>query len=205
MTEQTEITAAQRSFQYQIWLMLVIVFGVILAGFLMVPKTEEQRIAMMERMGTTNQGEIISPTVDMSQLLASLPQGEAAKWKVVAAGGEGCNQGCQDVLINSRQIHMLLGKSSGRLERIYLPDTASLELIDLEELQAVHPYLRIQPIESSSLTELLQGTSADWDMLETRYFVVTPDYQAVLYYTQQHDGGGLLEDLKHLLKYSPNR
>ena len=67
MTEQTEITAAQRSFQYQIWLMLVIVFGVILAGFLMVPKTEEQRIAMMERMGTTNQGEIISPTVDMGQ------------------------------------------------------------------------------------------------------------------------------------------
>lgn len=205
MTEQTEITATQRSFQYQIWLMLVIVFGVILAGFLMVPKTEEQRIAMMERMGTTNQGEIISPTVDMSQLLASLPQGEAPKWKVVAVGGEGCSQGCQDVLINSRQIHMLLGKSSGRLERIYLPDTASLELIDLEELQAVHPYLRIQPIESSSLTELLQGTSAEWDMLETRYFVVTPDYQAVLYYTQQHDGGGLLEDLKHLLKYSPNR
>ena len=205
MTEQTEITAAQRSFQYQIWLMLVIVFGVILAGFLMVPKTEEQRIAMMERMGTTNQGEIISPTVDMVQLLASLPQVEAPKWKVVAAGGEGCNQGCQDVLVNSRQIHMLLGKSSGRLERIYLPDAASLELIDLEELQAVHPYLRVQPIESSSLTELLQGTSADWDMLDTRYFVVTPDYQAVLYYTQQHDGGGLLEDLKHLLKYSPNR
>ena len=87
----------------------------------------------------------------------------------------------------------------------YLPDAASLELIDLEELQAVHPYLRVQPIESSSLTELLQGTSADWDMLDTRYFVVTPDYQAVLYYTQQHDGGGLLEDLKHLLKYSPNR
>lgn len=205
MTEQTEITAAQRSFQYQIWLMLVIVFGVILAGFLMVPKTEEQRIAMMERMGTTNQGEIISPTVDMSQLLASVPQGEAPKWKVVAAGGEGCNQGCQDVLVNSRQIHMLLGKSSGRLERVYLPDTASLELIDTEELQAVHPYLIIQPIENAALAELLKGTSADWDMLETRYFVVTPDYQAVLYYTQQHDGGGLLEDLKHLLKYSPNR
>ena len=66
MTEQTEITAKQRSFQYQIWLMLIVVFGVILAGFLMVPKTEEQRLAMMKRMGTTNQGELISPTVDMS-------------------------------------------------------------------------------------------------------------------------------------------
>jgi hypothetical protein len=55
------------------------------------------------------------------------------------------------------------------------------------------------------MADLVRNTSADWDMLDTRYFVVTPDYQAVLYYTQQHDGGGLLEDLKHLLKYSPNR
>jgi hypothetical protein len=100
---------------------------------------------------------------------------------------------------------MLLGKSSRRLERIYLPDAANLQLIDLEELQAVHPYLVINPIDSSALKTLLQGSSADWDMAEARYFVVTPDYQAVLYYTQQHDGGGLLEDLKHLLKYSPNR
>ena len=71
MTEQTEITAKQRGFQYQIWIMLIIVFGVILAGFLMVPKTEEQRLAMMARMGTTNQGEIVSPTVDMGPLLAA--------------------------------------------------------------------------------------------------------------------------------------
>ncbi|MDA8782873.1 hypothetical protein N9N16_06745 [Porticoccaceae bacterium] len=205
MTEPTSMTNQQRNFQYQIWLMLIIVFGVILAGFLMVPKTEEQRLAMMERLGTTNQGEIVTPTVDMSSLLAALPQDEAAKWKVVVAGGEGCDQGCQDVLVNSRQIHMLLGKSSRRLERVYLPDAANLQLIDLEELQAVHPYLVINPIDSSALKTLLQGSSADWDMAEARYFVVTPDYQAVLYYTQQHDGGGLLEDLKHLLKYSPNR
>mgnify|MGYP001592200163 FL=1 len=205
MTEPTSTTNQQRNFQYQIWLMLIIVFGVILAGFLMVPKTEEQRLAMMERLGTTNQGEIVTPTVDMSSLLAALPQDEAAKWKVVVAGGEGCDQGCQDVLVNSRQIHMLLGKSSRRLERVYLPDAANLQLIDLEELQAVHPYLVINPIDSSALKKLLQGSSADWDMAEARYFVVTPDYQAVLYYTQQHDGGGLLEDLKHLLKYSPNR
>ncbi|MGB1868615.1 MAG: hypothetical protein ACPH4D_01380 [Porticoccaceae bacterium] len=205
MTEQTEITAKQRSMQYQIWLMLIIVFGVILAGFLMVPKTEEERLAMMERMGTTNQGTIVTPTVDMSSLLASLPQSGAPKWKVVVAGGEGCDQGCQDVLINSRQIHMLLGKSSGRLERIYLPSSADLSIIDTEELQAVHPYLSIHPIENQSLSAVLQDSSADWDLRDTRYFVVTPDFQAILFYTQQQDGGGLLEDLKHLLKYSPNR
>ena len=41
MTEQTELTSRQRQFQYQIWLMLIIVFGVIAAGFLMVPKTRK--------------------------------------------------------------------------------------------------------------------------------------------------------------------
>ncbi len=205
MTEQTEITAKQRSFQYQIWLMLIIVFGVIIAGFLMVPKTEEQRQAMMERFGTTNQGEIVTPSVDMSPLLSNLSNDEEAKWKVVVAGGEGCDQNCQDMLLNSRQIHMLLGKSSRRLERIFLPNSDSIGQIDLEELQAVHPYLIINPIDLAELKPLISGSSADWDMSDARYFVVSPDYKAVLYYTKEHDGAGLLDDLKHLLKYSPNR
>jgi len=205
MTEQTELTSRQRQFQYQIWLMLIIVFGVIAAGFLMVPKTEEERLAMMARMGTTNQGELVSPSVDMSALFEAVPKSDIPKWKVLVVGGRGCDQGCEDVLINSRQIHMLLGKSSGRLERVYLPNVDDMQLIDTQELQAVHPYLLIHPIESAALAATIRGSSADWDMLDTRYFVVTPDYQAVLYYTQQHDGGGLLEDLKHLLKYSPNR
>jgi hypothetical protein len=80
-----------------------------------------------------------------------------------------------------------------------------MQLIDLEELQAVHPYLIINQIEADQLSAVLKGSSAEWDMRETRYFVVTPHHQAVLYYTQQQDGGGLLDDLKHLLKYSPNR
>ena len=205
MTEQSGITSRQRRFQYQIWLMLIIVFGVIAAGFMMVPKTEEERLAMMARMGTTNQGEIVSPSVDMSALFEAVPKSDIPKWKVLIVGGRGCDQGCEDVLINSRQIHMLLGKSSGRLERVYLPNVADMSLIDMQELEAVHPYLLIQPVEIAMLSDSLQGSSAEWDLRDTRYFVITPDYQAILYYTQQHDGGGLLDDLKHLLKYSPNR
>ena len=46
MTDQKSLEARQKNFRYQIWLMLIIVFGVIAAGFLMVPKTEEQRQKM---------------------------------------------------------------------------------------------------------------------------------------------------------------
>jgi hypothetical protein len=208
MTEKTPITRQQRGFQYQIWLMLVIVIGVILAGFLMVPDTEEERQKMIELFGTTNQGDIVSPMVDVSPLLDLVdtqPAAEAPKWKVLIVGGMGCDSGCQEVLSNSRNVHMLLGKMTRRLERIYLPDIATIDSINLKELQAKHPLLLIHPIETAKISALLQSSSAAWSMEDVRYFIVTPDQKAILYYTQAHDGGGLLEDLKHLLKYSPDR
>ena len=208
MTEKTPITRQQRGFQYQIWLMLVIVIGVILAGFLMVPDTEEERQKMIKLFGTTNQGEIVSPMIDVSPLLNLVdtqPAAEAPKWKVLIVGGMGCDSGCQEVLSNSRNVHMLLGKMTRRLERIYLPDIATIDSINLKELQAKHPLLLIHPIETAKISALLQGSSAAWSMEDVRYFIVTPDQKAILYYTQAHDGGGLLEDLKHLLKYSPDR
>ena len=208
MTEKTLITRQQRGFQYQIWLMLVIVIGVILAGFLMVPDTEEERQKMIELFGTTNQGDIVSPMVDVSPLLDLVdtqPAAEAPKWKVLIVGGMGCDSGCQEVLSNSRNVHMLLGKMTRRLERIYLPDIATIDSINLKELQAKHPLLLIHPIETAKISALLQSSSAAWSMEDVRYFIVTPDQKAILYYTQAHDGGGLLEDLKHLLKYSPDR
>ena len=208
MTEKTLITRQQRGFQYQIWLMLVIVIGVILAGFLMVPDTEEERQKMIELFGTTNQGDIVSPMVDVSPLLDLVdtqPAAEAPKWKVLIVGGMGCDSGCQEVLSNSRNVHMLLGKMTRRLERIYLPDIATIDSINLKELQAKHPLLLIHPIETAKISALLQSSSAAWSMEDVRYFIVTPDQKAILYYTQAHDGGGLLEDLKQLLKYSPDR
>ena len=43
MSEQDSLSSKQKSFKYQIWLMLIIVFGVIASGFLLVPETEQQR------------------------------------------------------------------------------------------------------------------------------------------------------------------
>ena len=75
MSDKTEISAKQRGFQYQIWLMLLIVGGVILAGFIMVPKTEKQRQQMISMLGTTNIGELVKPTLDFSPVLSELEVG----------------------------------------------------------------------------------------------------------------------------------
>jgi len=205
MSEQTPITAQQRGFKYQIWLMLIIVFGVIATGFIMVPKTEQERQALIDRMGTTNMGKLVKPSVNLSPLLAPLATQDKPKWQILIAGGSGCDSGCEQMLHDTKQIHMLLGKLTGRVKRLYLPDTEQLETINLEQLSQQHPFLQVSAIDSSLLSSMLQNSSADWDMQDSRYFVVTPDHRAVLYYQSNDDANGLLDDLKHLLKYSPDR
>jgi hypothetical protein len=65
--------------------------------------------------------------------------------------------------------------------------------------------LQLADLDSALLKQLLVNNTADWDMTDTRYFVVTPDNKAILYFTSDNDANGLLDDLKHLLKYSPDR
>ena len=74
MNEQSKITPKQRGFQYQIWLMLLIVGGVILAGFILVPKTEQQRQEIISMLGTTNIGELVRPTLDLRPYLTPWSQ-----------------------------------------------------------------------------------------------------------------------------------
>jgi hypothetical protein len=205
MSENTEISAKQRGFQYQIWLMLLIVGGVILAGFIMVPKTEQQRQQMISLLGTTNIGELVKPTLDFSWVLSELEETEKPKWKVVTVGGVGCDAVCESMLFNSRQVHMLLGKSTRRVERVYLPDMATMDSEQIANLKMVHPFLTILPVKAADFAQVIAGSSADWNMQESRHFVVTPDQKSILYHTQEQDGDGLLDDLKHLLKYSPDR
>jgi hypothetical protein len=205
MDDDIPVTKTQRAFQYQIWLMMAIVFGVILAGFLLVPTNEESRQRMIDLFGTTNQGALVKPAIDLTAVLPAVNSASAPKWTVLVIGGNGCDASCRDVLRETKNVHMLLGKYTGRMQRMYLPDSRTVDADAITSLQAEHPFLEIIPIDVARLQELLAGSSAAWDMQDTRYFVLTPDNLAILFYSEDDDAGGLLEDLKHLLKYSPDR
>lgn len=203
MSDQKSLEAQQKSFRYQIWLMLIIVFGVIAVGFLMMPKSEEQRQKMIELFGTTNQGQLVKPALDVSSLLSAIPATEKPKWQVVIAGGDTCDENCKDMLLNTRQIHMLLGKYTGRVQRVFLQGPN--QMLDSQWLKQEHPFLLLDSLDTDKFKQLLTNNSAQWDMTDTRFFVVTPDNKAILYFTAENDANGLLDDLKHLLKYSPDR
>ena len=206
MSEQSSNSQSPRNrgMKIQIWIMLIMVGSVMLAGTLMVPNTEEERERMIGLLGTTNQGALIKPAIDISSALDE-ETASSLKWKILVAGGQSCDDSCQKVILDTRQVHILMGKLVRRAERVYLADTAQLNGEQYDQLALAHPHLNIQRSGLAELTRLLANSSMDWDLSDTRYIVVTPDNDAILYYTQDDDVMGLLDDLKHLLKYSPDR
>lgn len=193
-----------KGMKIQIWIMLIMVGSVMLAGTLMVPNTEEERQRMIELLGTTNQGTLIKPAVDISSALEE-ETANSLKWKILVAGGQSCGKSCQEIILGTRQIHILMGKLVRRAERVYLSDPEQLDAEGYDQLALAHPHLSIQRSGLDELSALLANSSMDWDLSDTRYMVVTPDNDAILYYTENDDVMGLLDDLKHLLKYSPDR
>ena len=201
---QTKQGPRNRGMKIQIWIMLIMVGGVMVAGTLMQPKSEEQRQQLMATLGTTNQGQLVKPAVDARTVFPANPD-KAAKWKIVVAGGDSCDAACNQVILDTRSVHILMGKLVRRAERVYLADAEQLQQQEFDDLSFAHPHLTIQTSGLNEFKQLLKNTSADWDMADTRYFVVTPDAEVILYFTQDDDVMGLLEDMKHLLKYSPDR
>jgi hypothetical protein len=206
MSEQSANSQSPRNrgMKIQIWIMLIMVGSVMLAGTLMVPNTEEERERMIGLLGTTNQGALIKPAIDISSALEE-ETASSLKWKILVAGGQSCDDSCQKVILDTRQVHILMGKLVRRAERVYLADAAQLNGEQYDQLALAHPHLNIQRSGLAELSRLLANSSMDWDLSDTRYIVVTPDNDAILYYTQDDDVMGLLDDLKHLLKYSPDR
>ena len=204
MSEESANSPRNRGMKIQIWIMLIMVGSVMLAGTLMVPTTEEERERMIELLGTTNQGTLIKPAIDITSALDE-ESASSLKWKILVAGGQSCDDSCQQVILDTRQVHILMGKLVRRAERVYLADAAQLDGEEFDQLALAHPHLNIQRSGLTELSTLLATSSMDWDLSDTRYMVVTPDNDAILYYTQDDDVMGLLDELKHLLKYSPDR
>ena len=164
MSEQSANSQSPRNrgMKIQIWIMLIMVGSVMLAGTLMVPNTEEERERMIGLLGTTNQGALIKPAIDISSALDE-ETASSLKWKILVAGGQSCDDSCQKVILDTRQVHILMGKLVRRAERVYLADTAQLNGEQYDQLALAHPHLNIQRSGLAELTRLLANSSMDWE------------------------------------------
>ncbi len=189
----------------QIIIMLAMVIGATVLGTVMLPEDEAERAELMALLGTTNQGALVTPTVN---LVALLPTGENTSddidghYRAVLLADGDCDSGCQAMIDDTRAVAIRLGRDAKRFDRVLLQ--SGLSAARLEELAAANPDLTIGELDSAALTALLADTHSPRNG-ENRYYLINPVGDAVLYYDESNTGSELLEDLKHLLKYSPSR
>jgi len=140
--------------------------------------------------GTTNQGELVTPSVDgttMSEELATF-----STWVLIQPIEGGCGDQCREMLYLSRQVVTGLGKDANRVQRVVLISTDTPDLI--EHLGVEHPDVKVV----SGMTTFKRIATGDGPVL----LLMDPNHNVMMLYSLDKAGKPMLRDLKHLLKIS---
>ncbi len=202
---------ASKAAKLQVGLMVLILVATILAGFMLMPETQEQRDQLIARLGTTNQGQLISPTLPLDKLALTDGDGnpwdwrqQDRKWRILLPGDSACRDQCRDMVYLTRQVHMLQAKNVRRIERVYINLDDELNPKTANYFEQEHPYLEVLHADSREFEQWLAGADSGWQPGIMRAILVDPRGEAMMLYTPDHTGDQMDEDLRHLLRYSPD-
>ncbi|MFS1523730.1 hypothetical protein ACL7TT_06370 [Microbulbifer sp. 2304DJ12-6] len=157
--------------------------------------------------GTLNQGELLQPPVNLSEV--SFIQGEeevsligkdAPKWRYLILSGMACGEECEKLLYTSRQVHIRLGEKANRVERL-LVTGEPLTADKTEKLRQEHPRLKVLQLNRERLLALQEQT-AHQNIADIRAVLIDQQGFAMMAYDNHHSGNQWLKDIKRLLKYS---
>ncbi len=196
---------------WPILIMIGVLSGVIVAGFLLFPKTSDERNSLLARLGTTNFGEFVVPAVSMTDLNLKTGDGrpwvfseQKIKWRLIIPGAGKCIDECRELLHTTRQVHISLGKYSRRFERVYIALDDEIDS-ETERYMEEHPYLTVVHGKQDELEQLLEATNAPLFMegAPLRAYLGDQEGLIMMSYTLANAGKELIEDIEHLMKYSP--
>ena len=201
MTDKQEIRRSQRKL---VVLLLVFLLPVIIA-FVMhlnpqwLPKS------------TKNNGMLFSPVVSLHNFMlrtqADKPFSLAdmrGKWSLVYIGGTSCDKACQETLFKARDSRWAQGTEALRVNYYYLV-AADKFSGDLAALMKANPGLIMLHGGATQRDPLIQQFRIDQKQQlgsDNRLYLVDPNGNILLHYPYGFKDIGLMEDLKHLLKWS---
>ncbi len=194
----------------QVLLMIGIIAATIVLGFFMMPDTSEERDRLLGELGTTNHGTFLVPVRDLAELPLRDGSGAAVnwregkpKWRLLIPAGTDCLAECDEVLYSTRQVHVRLGKYSQRLERVLIATQGPLDPDLSARLETEHAFVKVWFADGESFANWLRGTNAGWRQGQGLALLVDPAGVAMMVYDVRHLGNDMLEDINHLMKYSP--
>ncbi|WP_338519426.1 hypothetical protein [Alteromonas gracilis] len=139
----------------------------------------------------TNKGQLLTPTIDMSDVLASSPP----KWRMVYVMPQQCDAVCENALFSINQVWLALGKESDRAEALVLLTDNS----DQSAIAALSEYPNVSTFTSSNTAGLASNS----------VYIVDTQNNAMLFYEIKNDkkdavmeSRNMLADIRKLLKLS---
>ena len=146
----------------------------------------------------TNQGELISPALDLRALKSS---SDEPKWQLLYLLPSDCQASCENAIYSIGQIRSALGRESDRVEALVI----ATKLSDKQQLASLKDQssIRIFTAEQQALNKVFQGTPTEG------IFIVDTLSNVILRYAPQSDqqqavlhSRDILLDMKKLLKLS---
>lgn len=173
-------------------------------------------------IGSKNNGDLIVPAVQVKEIFSGEPDLQSVwddKWSLVVRVIGHCDEQCKQALHLSRQLHIRLDKEANRVQRVLLLDNAISDASFQDFLEKEHSLIKVHTLEAfrgtanlNAFDQVLQRTVAstkteplNGDAPQLAFFVVDPAGFAMMTYHQAHEGNAILQDLKHLLKFSRQR
>ena len=160
--------------------------------------------------GMTNRGSLIHParplTLPADMVVGEQPAAEYLQglWTLLYIGDGDCDAVCNENLYKMRQIRTAQNENMRRVQRAFLvrDEAISAELQVL--LETEYKDMAVQLITAGQLEQLDSFFRVDdGPLLDTgRVYIVDPLGNLMMYYPPDADPGGMLKDLKKLLKYS---
>ena len=160
--------------------------------------------------GTTNRGVLVHParplTLPQSMMIAGEPANDylQGKWTLLYIGDADCDAVCNENLYKMRQVRTAQNENMRRVQQLYLVldeavPAALQTLLDNEYKETAVLLPAADEAGQISPYFLIDGVSMQ---AAERVYVIDPIGNLMMYYPADANPGGMLKDLKKLLKYS---
>jgi hypothetical protein len=122
------------------------------------------------------------------------------KWSLVYRAGNGCRVDCDYNLYKMRQLRLAMGSDADRVQRVLVVDGAQTSVLSEVQLRNYEGQLLMRA--SDFRPERRPPNEAIEPALEGDLYLVDPLGNLMISYAPDTPPGGIIKDLKRLLRYS---
>ena len=186
---------------WPLYIIVGMVAFVLISGYLLSPRSEEGKLAWVNLLGTTNNGILLNPPMEVKtgQIIdsdgVSWQALDDSTWKLLVVTDSVCGDQCQQRLDELHAMRIRLNRDANRLTIGLLSNQTQNLPVEITEFHD----LNLTRFADNELLLSLQDTNMPALTEGPAVLLMNPIDVFMMAYGQQHTGVDMLTDFEHLL------